>query len=341
MSLTRKKVWFADSILLLVALIWGMNYVAQSIGADYLPAPVFNFFRYTLGTIFIWPVSLYRHKRWERELNKFVSECRKRDLDPEVAIKAYEDADDHWRMRVPPQANWMEWRLAIPGGIIAGICVAIGGLLQQTALETADAGTAGVISGLYVVIVPFLGLFFKDRLHVGNIIGSIIALVGLFLVSFKSGGSFGSGELMLIASAIFFALHIIVISRVNPTCDSLKIAVLQNLVPAIISLLIIFFGHYQIIWEHLLTALPSLLYAGIASTGIAFTLQVIAQDQASPSHAAIIMSLEAVFAVIGGRIFLEERLSLRVYIGIVLMIAAMLISQIAAIRQATGQGKRD
>ena len=146
---------------------------------------------------------------------------------------------------------------------------------------------------------------------------------------------------MLIASAIFFALHIIVISRVNPTCDSLKIAVLQNLVPAIISLLIIFFGHYQIIWEHLLTALPSLLYAGIASTGIAFTLQVIAQDQASPSHAAIIMSLEAVFAVIGGRIFLEERLSLRVYIGIVLMIAAMLISQIAAIRQATGQGKRD
>ena len=228
----------------------------------------------------------------------------------------------------------MAWRLAIPGGILAGVLVSLGSLFLQMGMATANVGTAGVISGLYVVLVPFIGLFFRERIYVGNLISSLLALAGLFLICYTPGGTFAIGDIYLLISVLFYSLHIRAISRWAVACDSLKLAVLQMTVAAFMSLLFALFQRMSFDLDMIYAALPALLYTGIMNSGVAFSLQAIAQNHAPAAHAAIIMSMESLFAVISGWIFLNEQLTLKVYLGIVLMIGAMLLSQFVGLRHS-------
>jgi drug/metabolite transporter (DMT)-like permease len=215
----------------------------------------------------------------------------------------------------------------LKGGIIIGLILFFGASLQQIGIIYTTAGSAGFITGLYIVLVPIIGIFFRHKSSNNIWIGAGVALIGLYLLSVKNDLTIDTGDLLILASTLFWALHVLIIAKYSPRTDSIQLAFFQFLLCGILSLIVALFTE-SIELNRILDAIIPILYAGIASTGIAYTLQVVAQRDAHPSNAAIIMSLEAVFAAIGGWIILSEEILLRGIIGCGLMLTGMIFSQI-------------
>lgn len=284
----------ANFLLLITAIIWGFAFVAQRTGMEYVGPLTFNFSRFFLGALSIIPLMIItRHHR------KKIA----RDF-PKAPVKEL-----------------------VKGGLIAGVLLFFGAFFQQTGVVYTTAGKAGFITGLYLIIVPIIGIFWNQNTSRGSWIGAGIAIFGLYLLSIKAGFRLGYGDFLVLISAFFWAFHVQVIGLFTSKVDSLQLAFLQFVTCGVLSLVgaIVF---EDIIWQNIQSAGIPILYAGLVSVGIAYTIQVIAQQHAHPSHAAIIMSLETVFAVIGGWLFLAEILSTRAFIGCGLMLAGMLISQL-------------
>jgi len=198
---------------------------------------------------------------------------------------------------------------------------------QQVGLQYTTAGKAGFITGLYIFFVPLIGLFFGQKTGSGTWLGATIALIGLYLLSIKEDFSIAEGDLPQLICAVFFASHVLYIGYFAKLMDPLKLSLVQYVVTGILSLLIAIVVEL-ITWDMIKqTAIP-LLYAGVMSTGIAYTLQVVAQQHAHSSHAAIILSLEGAFAVLGGWLLLDEYLSTRGLLGCGLMLIGMFLSQL-------------
>jgi drug/metabolite transporter (DMT)-like permease len=213
------------------------------------------------------------------------------------------------------------------GGGLAGFALFLGASLQQVGLVYTTAGKAGFITGLYVVIVPILGLFWKQQPGMGTWLGAIHAAVGLYFLSITEQFTIAFGDFLELLGAFFWAGHVLIIGWLSPRINPIRLAFFQyaacsilSLVTAIISEVIMLQGLFQ--------ANIPIIYGGLISVGIAYTLQVVAQRDAHPAHAAIILSLEAVFAAVGGWLILGESLSMRGSFGCALMLAGMLLSQL-------------
>jgi len=287
----------SDSLLLLTAAIWGTAFVAQRMGMDHVGPFTFNGLRFALGALSLLPL-LYA--------------TRNRELIPSS---------------IRPQAGRMTMVL---GGGLAGLVLFLGASLQQVGLVYTTAGKAGFITGLYVVIVPLLGLFWKQRPGFGTWLGAALAAWGMYYLSVTESLTLAFGDLLELIGAFFWAGHVLIVGWLSPRMDSLKLAFFQFAVCSLLSLLTAVLTESPALSPILAAAVP-ICYGGLVSIGIAYTLQVVAQKEAKPAHAAIILSLEAVFAALGGWVILGETLSPRGLTGCGLMLLGMLLSQLQPI----------
>jgi drug/metabolite transporter (DMT)-like permease len=218
-------------------------------------------------------------------------------------------------------------------GFWAGLVLFCGASLQQVGLLYTSAGKAGFITGLYVVFVPILGLIFGKRTEAGTWAGALLATAGMYFLSVKSDFSIGTGDLLVLLGAVFWALHVLLLSYLAPRTHPVRLAMIQFLFCGLLSLIIAMIAEV-IILKCIVSAIIPILYGGLFSVGIGYTLQVVAQRRAHPAHASILLSLEAVFAAIGGWWLLDEVLSVRGLLGCGLMLGGMLFSQIYPLYQS-------
>jgi drug/metabolite transporter (DMT)-like permease len=283
----------SDAILLLTALIWGFAFVAQRAGMAYVEPFTFNGVRFALGTL-----SLLSLLAVQRGQGRRLGTGQQRPTAKTIAL----------------------------GGVLAGSVLFVAASLQQIGLVYTTAGKAGFITGLYVVIVPLLGLFLKQRPGSGTWIGAVLAVFGLYLLSVSEQLTIHPGDFLEILGAVFWAVHVLVIGWYSTRISSLQLAAMQFGICSFLSLATAVLTETILLSGILEAAIP-IIYGGFFSVGIAYTLQVVGQRGAQPSHAAIILSLEAVFGALGGWLILDETLSSRGLIGCTLMLAAMLLSQ--------------
>jgi drug/metabolite transporter (DMT)-like permease len=284
----------SDIILLLAAIIWGFAFVAQRIGMDFVGPFTYNGVRFTLGVIVLLPFL-------------FTSASRQEPL-----LKVTHPADR---------------RKIIIGSLMTGLFLFGGVALQQLGLQQTTAGKAGFITGLYVVFVPIAGMFFGHRSHFTVWAGAVLSLAGLYLLSVTGGFTLAPGDKLVLYCAIIFTFHVLFIAWLSPLINSYLLAVIQFSICALLNLLIAS-AIEPVNATSILQAWIPIIYGGVLSVGVAYTLQVIAQKTAHPAYASIILSLEAVFAVIGGWLFLHEQLTPRMMAGCGLMLAGMMVVQV-------------
>lgn len=279
----------ADLFLLLVALVWGSAFVAQRLGMERVGPFAFNAARFAVGAMTLVPVM-----GWQR-------------------------------LRAMPRDE-------LRRGTLLGLILFAAASLQQLGLVWTTAGKAGFITGLYVVIVPILlALIWRKRVRWTGWLGAGLSTVGLFLLSARVSGldiGLAPGDGWVLGSAVLWALHVIVIGRVAPGRDPLRLAFIQFVVCSLLSVpstLVLEPGT----WPALALAVPAVLYAGVLSIGLGYTGQVVAQRHTSPTDAAIILSLESAFAALFGWLVLGEALAPRQLVGCGLMLAGMLLAQLA------------
>jgi len=288
----KNKVIRADLIMLLAAAIWGFAFVAQREGMETMGPFLFNAARFFIGSAVLFPLVWYLSKKNKTPTNK------------ETSTK----------------------KLLI-AGTIAGLFLFLASSFQQVGIQYTTAGKAGFITGLYIFFVPLIGIFFGQRTGSGTWLGAFIAVIGLYLLSINDDFSIARGDLLQLICAIFFAAHILVVGYVAKRMDPLKLSLIQYVVSGVLSFFIAI-AIEVITWQMIVdTAIP-LLYAGVMSIGVGYTLQVVAQQHAKSSHAAIILGLEGAFAVLGGWLILDENLSTRGLIGCGLMLSGMFLSQL-------------
>lgn len=286
----------SNAMLMLTAAIWGFAFVAQRVGMQYVGAFTFNGVRFALGSISLIPLLIYFKNK-----------------------KAAESADD------TASAS------ALVPGIIAGSILFLAASLQQIGLAYTTAGKAAFITGLYIVLVPLFGIFLKHRINISSWAGVALAVVGLYFLSVNEDFSIAKGDFLEIIGAFFWASHILVIDYFTKKVDALKLSFVQFAVCSVLSIVVaLVFEDISV--SGLNQALVPILYGGLFSVGIAYTLQVVAQKHAKPSHAAIIMSMESVFAALGGALLLSENLGVRGYLGCALMLAGMILTQVKSLK---------
>jgi drug/metabolite transporter (DMT)-like permease len=285
----------ADGLLLLTAAIWGTAFSAQRSGMASIGPFAFNAVRFTVGALSVLPLLFFMRYRARRAGPSGASR-------PKLGRK-----------------------LVYVG--TTGAVLFCGTSLQQTGLVTTTAGNAGFITALYVVLVPLVGIALGKRSGPRVWAGAILALTGLYILSVGSGFAVSRGDLLELAGAVFWTLHILVVGRFGSRMDGLELAIGQYLTCAALSLAGALAFEPGPFAGTLAAAVP-ILYGGVCSTGIAFTLQIYAQKDAHPAHASIILSLESLFSAIGGIILLGEPLTSRLAVGGALMLGGTIVSQL-------------
>jgi len=283
----------SNILLFITAIIWGFAFVAQRAGMEFVGPYTFNAIRFALGGLSLLPLLILNKKR------KF-------------NFQNY---------------SYLKNKYFIYGGIVAGIILFLGSTFQQIGIVYTTAGKAGFITGLYIIFVPLFGLFLKNKTSAGTWIGAIIAVLGLYFLSVTESFSIGLGDMLVLVSGFFWAAHVLLIGKISPKTDPIQLAFFQFIICSFLSLIAAVISETSTL-KNIYDASIPILYAGVCSVGIAYTLQVVAQREAHPAHAAIIMSLEAVFALIGGWLILDEIIPLRGLLGCALMLTGMLVSQL-------------
>jgi drug/metabolite transporter (DMT)-like permease len=206
--------------------------------------------------------------------------------------------------------------------------ILFGGIsFQQYGLLYTTAGNAGFITGFYVVLVPVVGWFLGQKNHVTIWIGVFLAIIGLYFLSVQSNFTINRGDLYVGVCALFWTVHVLLVGYIAPRTDPIRVAVVQFIICSALSW-IVAIGFEKIMWESILKAIWPILYGGILSVAIGYTLQVIAQQKAHPAYASIILSLESVFAVVGGCMILGEPLTGRIILGCALILSGMIVVQL-------------
>lgn len=279
-------------LLVLTALIWGCAFVAQSVGMDFVGPFTFNMARFLIGAIVLLPVI------W------FMDRQRKTGAEKGAGQKTL-----------------------IIGGICCGIALAVASTLQQWGILFTTVGKAGFITAMYIVIVPLLGIFIGKKVR-PRIIGCVaIAVVGFYFLCMTESLRLGLGDFLVLLCAIAFSIHILVIDHFSPKVDGVKMSAIQFLTAAIISAVPTLLWEQPVLTE-ILQAWQPVLYAGVMSCGVAYTLQIIAQKNADPTVASLLLSLESVFSVLAGWVLLGQELSLKELFGCVLIFCAIILAQL-------------
>jgi drug/metabolite transporter (DMT)-like permease len=303
----------STAILALTAFIWGMAFVAQRLGMDYVGPFFFNGMRMLLGAVTL-AVVLFATLLWRRN-------HRTDDDEDEVSASSRPGAS---------------LKPLLIGGVICGLVLFMASNTQQVGMVYTSASKAGFLTTMYIVLVPILGIFLRHKTHWNTWVSVLVAVVGLYFLSITNGLTMQLGDLVVLLSAMFWACHILVIDHYAPKLrytDLIRLCAIQFITAGILSFVCMpLFDHFFVAAEFkaevLLAVAPALLYAGILSTGVGFTLQAIGQRHANPSAASIIMSLEAVFSVVGGMLILNEILNGREILGCILMFAAVILAQL-------------
>ena len=282
-------------LLLLAALVWGCSFVAQSVGMDHVGPFTFQATRSLLGAASLAPIMLLQNAR-----------TRRQGKDP----------------RLSPQAR----NTLLLGGLLCGLVLTVAVNLQQMAMRETGAGKAGFLTTLYILFVPIAGMLLGKRPPLLLWVCIVIAGAGLYLLSVQEGFVIAPSDLMLIACAVVFTVHIMLVDHFSPQVPGVWLSCLQFLVVGVISAVpALLFERPQP--ASLLRAWAPLLYAGVMSSGVGYTLQILGQRRTLPTVAALLMSLEAVFALLAGMLLLGERLTTREALGCALMFLAILLSQ--------------
>ncbi|MEJ2220180.1 MAG: DMT family transporter [Desulfobacterales bacterium] len=284
----------SDALLLATAIIWGFAFVAQRVGMDYVGPFTFNGIRFAIGSLSLLPLVVM--SREQRTATHKI---------------------------LPPAGS----KTILFGGAALGLALFAGASLQQIGLVYTTAGKAGFITGLYVIMVPLLGLFWRQQPKIGTWIGAVLAAVGLYFLSVTEEFTIELGDLLVLIGAFFWAAHVLIIGWLSPRINPIKLAFSQYVACSILSLTTAVLIEDITMLSIFQAAIP-ILYGGLLSVGIAYTLQVVAQRDAHPAHAAILLSLESVFAAVGGWLVLGEIISARGLFGCGLMLAGMLLSQL-------------
>lgn len=295
-----QKVKIRNSLLLLLtAAIWGTSFVAQSVGMDYLGPFTFNMLRSLLGGLFLLPCILLLNRVFPRNIEK----------------------------NNPAQKKENQ-RLLWKGGISCGILLAFATGFQQVGIQYTTVGRAGFITACYIIIVPVIGLTFFHKKCRSSIWAAVaLALVGLYLLCITDGFDIGKGDFYIFICSLLFSLHILVIDHFSPLVDGIKMSCIQFFVCGGISA-IFAFGTETPDLSNILMAWGSLLYAGILSCGVAYTLQIVGQKNLNPTVASLILSMESCISVLSGWILLNQKLTARELIGCVLMFTAIILAQL-------------
>lgn len=294
-----KKSLFSSFILFTAALIWGFAFTAQKEGMRFVGPMLFNGIRFLLGGLLLSPLLLF-------------SGGRRRG-----------------------RGGRGNGKLAI----FAGLALFGGATLQQIGIVHTTVGNAGFITGLYIVFVPILGIFLRQRVS-GWLWGAVaLSVVGLFLLSVKAGFEIAAGDLWVLSGTLFWAGHVLIIDHATASGSegAIYLAVVQYLICGLLNLIIAFFferGNTVSI----VSALPAILYSGVLSVSVAYTLQIIGQRHVHPVHAALILSFEGIFAALGGFLFLGELFSFRQTVGAAFMFAGIILSQTGQFHQQKNSG---
>ena len=278
-----------DLLLLLTAGLWGFAFVAQRVGMDLLGPFTYNGVRFALGALSLVPLLLLTRKNF-------------------------------------PQPNRARGRSLFLWGGLAGFVLFGGATLQQVGIVSTTAGKAGFITGLYVVLVPLIGAALGTKSGLFRWIGAIAAIIGLYLLSVNEAFTVGKGDFYVFLSAFFFAAHVLLIAKIAPRFDPVALSLFQYAVCSVLNLLLAL-AFETIQAGPLLAAWLPIVYGGVFSVGIAYSLQIVAQKKAHPTHAAIILSMESLFAAVGGGLLLGEGFNARELAGCALMLAGMIVSQ--------------
>ena len=292
------KRYFSSFLMLIAAAIWGFAFVAQK-QAEAVPAFTLVFARSLLGTVFLFflIILLDRVLRTGRRL------VSKKGLD--------------------------FTKTEIIGGTCCGIILSIASVLQQAGMNNGtDAGKSAFITALYVVLVPVFGLVLKKRAPINAWFSVGIAVVGFYLLCITDGFSLEFSDALVLLCAAVFAVHILVIDRFSPKCDGVRMSCIQFAVVTVVTLIFSLILESPMKLDAIGASIWPIVMLGIGSSGIAYTLQIIAQSRISPALAAIIMSLESVFGLLSGVIFLGETMNTRQYIGCAIVFVAVLLSQL-------------
>lgn len=288
--MSRLSAW-AKPLLLLAAAIWGFAFVAQRAGMEHIGPFTFNSIRFSVGGLALLPF-----------------------------LRFTSLAKGGWDV---PMSN----AGAIRAGLLAGLVLFAGASLQQAGIVYTTAGKAGFVTGLYVIMVPVLGLLWRQRPGTITWLGAAVALVGLYFLCITGGLTLGRGDTLVLLGAICWAVHVLIVGHYSARVGPLRLAVVQFLVCGCLS--IAGAAIWEVVtWAGLRGAVLPLLYGAFFSVGIAFTLQVIAQKDVPPTHTAIILSLETAFAALGGWLLLGEVLTTRAILGCLLMFIGIIVSQL-------------
>ena len=277
-------------MLILTAFIWGTAFVAQSVGMDYLGPFTFNGVRNLIGGVALLPCIAFLGRG-----NRGNAPGSRKDL--------------------------------IVGGVCCGVLLFAASSLQQIGLVYTTAGKSGFITAFYIVIVPVLGIFLRQKVGWKIWTAVCIALVGLYFLCITEGFSVNMGDFYVFLCALLFSLHILVIDHFAPKVDGVKMSCIQFFVCGILSVPFMFALETPKITSVMIAWMP-ILYAGVLSCGVAYTLQILGQKNVNPAVASLLLSLESCFSVLAGWIVLGERLSIREMSGCILMFAAIVLAQV-------------
>ncbi len=290
----KAKEWKSSLMLLLTAAIWGVAFVAQSVGMDYIGPFTFNAIRSLVGGLVLIPcIWLLNRKK----------------------PAAQEDT--------PAQSD----RTLFIGGICCGVALAVASSLQQMGIQYTSVGKAGFITALYIVIVPLLGLLFKRRVSGLIWVAVVIAVGGMYLLCITEGFSVGKGDLLVMASAFCFSAHILIIDYFSPKADGVKMSCIQFLVCGLLCAVPMLIMERPSLPQILAAWMP-LIYAGVFSCGVGYTLQIVGQRHIDPTIASLILSLESVISVLAGWVILGQKLTVRELIGCILVFCAIILAQL-------------
>lgn len=290
----RKKLR-GNLMLLITALIWGTAFVAQSEGMRYVEPFTYNAMRTLLGGIVLIPIiTAFRM-------------CGKKDHPPKEKIPL---------------------KITVTGGIVCGVFLFIASSFQQSGISMTTAGKAGFITALYIIIVPLIEQFLHRKTSIKVWICVLLAAVGFYLLCIKEGFSVSKGDWLVLCCAFFFAMHIMVIDHFNiKQADAMLMSCIQFFTAGILMLICMFLFESPSL-DSILNAKYTILYAGIMSSGAAYTLQILGQRDTDPTSATMLMSLESVFAALSGWLFLHEALTAKEIAGCALVFTAVLLAQL-------------
>ncbi|MCH3964974.1 MAG: DMT family transporter [Clostridium sp.] len=284
----KSEITKSNIFLFVTAIIWGFAFVAQRVGMEYVEPFTFNGIRFALGSISLIPIIIF------------------------FKIKNNNTAGS-------------ELKVAL-AGIISGVFLFLASSFQQVGLQGTTAGKAAFITGLYIVIVPILSIFLRKSIDINSWIGALLAVGGLYLLCVKSGMSISYSDFLELVSAVLFAVQILLIDYFADKVDSIKLAFYQFLTCTVLSFIVAIFMESIELRSIIQCSVP-ILYGGIMSVGVAYTFQILGQKNADPAYASIIMSMETVFAALGGFLILGEYMGVRQLIGCSLMFAGVVLSQ--------------